>query len=69
MSERSELHHLVDDLSPDAVQALLTLLGGARERMTREQALAKIDDLWGPLPDDAVAWARGVCGTNQAKAS
>lgn len=31
--------------------------GDHRRHLSREESLALLDQLWGPIPDDAMAWA------------
>lgn len=36
--------------------------GAVRDRLARDRALAALDDLWGPLPEMALTWARARLG-------
>ena len=33
-----------------------------RQRLARDEALAALDDLWGELPAESLAWARRTLG-------
>lgn len=40
--------------------------GDQRRHLSPEESAALLDDLWGPLPDDAVAWAARLFGDDPA---
>jgi antitoxin ParD1/3/4 len=67
----ARLRVLVEATGADSVSAYVA--DAVRSRLDRDQALAKLDELWGPLPEDAIAWAERTLDvsapTRQAKAS
>jgi antitoxin ParD1/3/4 len=40
-----------------------------RDRLARDEALAKLHDAWGELPDEALIWARRTLGVSSGEPS
>lgn len=63
----------MSDPSPAAVAARYERIaaeraanGDHRRHLGREESLALLDQLWGPIPDDAMAWADGLFADDPA---
>jgi len=67
-----ELRRVVAGGEAESVSSYVA--AAVRDRLARDQALARLREAWGELPDDALTWARrtlGVAGdeTTPAKAA
>ena len=39
--------------------------GAVRDRLARDEALTRLDEMWGRLPDEPLQWARRQLGVDQ----
>jgi Arc/MetJ-type ribon-helix-helix transcriptional regulator len=64
--QAAQLRQAVADGASESVSSYVA--AAVRDRLARDQALGRLRQAWGELPDEALAWARhtlGVTGDEQ----